>query len=73
MIDRKSFQAPADPERAFAAVIALRKEADKLERHAVVKAMKAGWSWTQIAHALGISKQAAHKRLAVYVNGVVKE
>jgi transcriptional regulator with XRE-family HTH domain len=26
--------------------------------------LKQGWSWSQIAEALGVSKQAAHKRLS---------
>lgn len=53
-----------DPEKALAAVVALRVAADKLELRAVAAALEQGWSWSQIAEALGISKQAAHKRLA---------
>jgi len=53
-----------DPDTAFAAVISLRKQADNLERHTVEQALELGWSWSQIAQALGISKQAAHKRHA---------
>jgi len=45
-------------------VVALRLAADKLERKAVAHAIAQGWSWAQIAEALGVSKQAAHKRLA---------
>ena len=55
---------PEDPAEALAAVVALRLMADKLERHAVGRALEQGWSWAQIAEALGVSKQAAHKRLA---------
>jgi DNA-directed RNA polymerase specialized sigma24 family protein len=54
----------ADPGEALAAVVALRLMADKLERRAVHRALAQGWSWAQIAQALGVSKQAAHKRLA---------
>jgi len=55
---------PDDPAEAFAAVVALRLMAEKLERRAVSSALEQGWSWSQIAEALGVSKQAAHKRLA---------
>lgn len=52
------------PAEALAAVVALRLMADKLERSAVTAALEQAWSWSQIAEALGVSKQAAHKRLA---------
>jgi len=55
---------PDDPAEALAAVVALRLMADKLEHRAVAKALEHGWSWAQIADALGVSKQAAHKRLS---------
>ncbi|MBK9217617.1 MAG: helix-turn-helix domain-containing protein [Uliginosibacterium sp.] len=55
---------PTDPEKALAAVVALRVMADQLELSAVAAALEQGWSWSQIAEALGVSKQAAHKRLA---------
>jgi DNA-binding NarL/FixJ family response regulator len=53
-----------DPEQALAEVVALRLMADRLERKAVADALAQGWSWTRIAQALGVSKQAAHKRLS---------
>ncbi|MBV7430692.1 MULTISPECIES: helix-turn-helix domain-containing protein [unclassified Acidovorax] len=53
-----------DPEAALAAVVALRLMADRLEAAAVATALERGWSWAQIAQALGVSKQAAHKRLS---------
>lgn len=55
---------PDDPEEALAAVVALRRLADTLERRAVRSALGQGWSWARIAQALGVSKQAAHKRLS---------
>lgn len=55
---------PDDPEAALAAVLALRRLADRLERAAVRNAIAEGWSWSQIAQALGVSKQAVHKRFA---------
>ena len=64
MTTLKDLPLPSDPEKALAAVVALRVTADQLELSAVAAALKQGWSWTQIAEALGVSKQAAHKRLA---------
>lgn len=60
----KTITFPDDPAEALAAVVALRLMADKLERRAVTRALSQGWSWAQIAEALGVTKQAAHKRLA---------
>ncbi|MBB6558009.1 DNA-directed RNA polymerase specialized sigma24 family protein [Acidovorax soli] len=58
---------PDDPEAALAAVVALRLLADRLEANAVAAALAQGWSWADIAQALGVSKQAAHKRLSPHV------
>jgi transcriptional regulator with GAF, ATPase, and Fis domain len=54
----------SDPAAAIAAVIALRRLADQLERQAVERAIAAGWSWAQVAQALGVTRQAAHKKHA---------
>ncbi len=35
---------------------------------AVAHALGDGWTWAQIAEALGVSRQAAHKRLASLVS-----
>jgi hypothetical protein len=55
---------PSDPEAALAAVVALRRLADRLELTGAKAAVDQGWSWAQIASALGVSRQAAHKKLA---------
>lgn len=55
---------PEDPAAALAAVVALRRLADRLERAAVTRAINDGWTWAQVAEALGVTPQAAHKRLA---------
>lgn len=64
MTHLKQLPSPDDPAEALAAVVALRLMADRLERKAVDAALEQGWSWAQIAEALGVSKQAAHKRLS---------
>lgn len=54
-------QAPDDGLRAVAA---LRGRVDALEALHVEKAVRAGWSWRQVADVLGVSKQAVHKKHA---------
>jgi len=51
-----------DPAASIATVIALRRLADRLELEAVDRAMTQGWTWAQVAQALGVTRQAAHKR-----------
>ena len=46
----------------LAAVVALRELADRLEDAEVERALRDGWSWTQIADALGVTRQAVHKK-----------
>jgi hypothetical protein len=48
----------------LAAVVALRELADRLEDAAVERAMRAGWSWPEVAEALGVRRQAVHKKHA---------
>jgi FixJ family two-component response regulator len=54
----------ADPRERLRAITALRVELDVLEVQAVRNAISAGCSWSQVAAALGISKQSAHRRHA---------
>jgi hypothetical protein len=46
----------------LAAVLALRELADQLEDAAVERAMSQGWSWGQVAEALGVTRQAVNKK-----------
>ncbi|HEU0181055.1 MAG TPA: helix-turn-helix domain-containing protein [Agromyces mariniharenae] len=46
----------------LAAVVALRAYADRLEDAAVERALRDGWSWSEIAEALGVTRQAVHKK-----------
>ena len=55
---------PNDPAEALAAVVSLRRLAEQLERAAVARAIAEGWTWAQVAEALGVTRQAAHKRHA---------
>ncbi|TNC37217.1 RNA polymerase subunit sigma-70 [Mumia zhuanghuii] len=51
-----------DPAVGLRAVRALRDLAERLERLQVERARSLGWSWQQVADALGVSRQAAHKK-----------
>lgn len=67
MQSKNSLPSPDNPEEALAAVVALRAMAEQLERKAVKAAIAQGWSWSQVAEALGVTKQAAHKRHAASI------
>jgi hypothetical protein len=51
-----------DPTVGLRAAVALRRLADSVEATHVAEARRRGWSWEQVGDALGISKQAAHKK-----------
>jgi predicted transcriptional regulator len=53
-----------DPGEALRAAAQLRTQLEDLVLDRVEQAVEEGWSWSEIAAALGISKQAAHKRYA---------
>ena len=55
---------PADPADALAAVAALRRLADRLEETGVERALCDGWTWSRVAEALGVTRQAVHKKHA---------
>jgi len=55
---------PEDPAAGLAAVVALRRLADRLEDSQVERAMRAGWSWSDVAEVLGVTRQAVHKKHA---------
>jgi DNA-directed RNA polymerase specialized sigma24 family protein len=55
---------PEDPADALSAVGALRRLAARVEDAAVERAVADGWSWAQIAEALGVTRQAVHKKHA---------
>jgi DNA-directed RNA polymerase specialized sigma24 family protein len=51
-----------DPAVGLRAVASLRLLVEDLQELQVENARSHGWSWQQIASALGVSKQAVHKR-----------
>jgi DNA-directed RNA polymerase specialized sigma24 family protein len=51
-----------DPLVGLQAVAALRKLLERLEAVQVRNARAKGWSWQDIAGALGVSRQAVHKK-----------
>jgi hypothetical protein len=55
---------PEDPADGLAAVVALRRLADRMEAAEVERAMRDDWSWSRVAEALGVTRQAVHKKHA---------
>ena len=56
-----------DPATRLRALSALRRELDSLEAELAAQALRAGMSWREIGVALGVTKQAAHRRHSVSV------
>ena len=52
----------ADPAIGLAAVASLRVVLESLEELQIANARAQGWSWEEIGHALGVSKQAVHSK-----------
>jgi DNA-binding NarL/FixJ family response regulator len=53
-----------DVREGLRAVVALRKLLERLEELQVANARRQGWSWQEIADALGVTRQAVHKKYA---------
>ena len=51
-----------DPAVGLRAVASLRALLESLEALQAERAREAGWSWQEIATALGVTKQAAHEK-----------
>jgi hypothetical protein len=58
-IDLEAIEDPGDGLRA---VVALRALADRLEAREVRRALAAGWTYADVAEALGVTRQAVHKK-----------
>lgn len=59
---RTTIAEDADPAQGLQAVVALRRMADRLEEKHVGAARAQGWTFQQIGDALGVSRQAVHKK-----------
>jgi hypothetical protein len=64
------FAEPRDPADGLAAVVALRRLADQLEDAEVERALRDGWTWSLVADALGVTRQAVHKKHAKRLRAV---
>ena len=62
MIEVANATADDDPEVGLRAVASLRLLVESLEQLQVENARTRGWTWERIAGALGVSKQAVHKK-----------
>ncbi len=60
---------PDDPADGLAAAVALRRLADRVEDAEVERALRDGWTWSQVAEALGVTRQAVHKKHAKRLAG----
>jgi hypothetical protein len=63
-MQRTETEYPRDPADGLAAVVALRRLADQLEDAEVERALRDGWTWSLVADALGVTRQAVHKKHA---------
>ncbi|WP_258566589.1 hypothetical protein [Leucobacter luti] len=61
----------SDPRSGLRAVASLRTLTERLELAQVEAALLAGMSWQEIADALGVSRQAAHKKYAKRIDPVI--
>jgi hypothetical protein len=72
-LDLASTAGSEDPAVGLRAVAALRRLAEQLESLHVDRARDLGWSWSQIAVELGVSKQAVHQKHGGRVSRASKE
>lgn len=61
----------SDPIAALRAVSSLRVLTDSLERRQVEAALRAGHTWTDVAEALGVTRQAVHKKYAKRIDPTI--
>ena len=61
-VDAAAAATSLDPRVGLRAVAALRRLVERLEVLQVDSARRSGWSWEEIGRALGVSRQAVHKK-----------
>ncbi|KQM61129.1 MULTISPECIES: hypothetical protein [unclassified Agreia] len=61
----------SDPKAGLRAVTTLRVLADTLELRQVEAALRAGMTWQDIADALGVTRQAVHKKYSKRVDSTI--
>lgn len=62
VIDLAGQALSTDAEEGLEAVAALRREIEEIEAAHVSRAVRSGWSWSRIGDALGVTKQAVHRK-----------
>lgn len=61
----------SDPRAGLRAIASLRTLADRLELTQVEAGLRAGMSWQDVADALGVSRQAVHKKHAKKIDPTI--
>ena len=61
-VDTATAATSQDPQVGLRAVASLRELVERLEALQVGNARQLGWSWEEIGNALGVSRQAVHKK-----------
>ncbi len=61
----------SDPHAGLRAIASLRTLTERLELAQVEAALRAGMSWTEVADALGVSRQAVHKKYSKKVDRTI--
>ncbi|MEP7765204.1 hypothetical protein [Sanguibacter sp. 25GB23B1] len=61
----------SDPRAGLRAIVSLRALADTLELRQVEAALRAGMSWSEVADALGVTRQAVHKKYAKRIDPTI--
>lgn len=58
----------SDPQSGLRAIVSLRMLTERLELAQVEAALRSGMSWIEVAKALGVTRQAVHKKYSKKIN-----